>query len=67
MGGNRQIARLRVRARRADELVAKLERINDRSETMRKVIANIRSESQHLWAHITFLEIAEKHGGHWFS
>lgn len=61
MGGNPQIARLRIRANRAEELAAKLEKTNAESQLMRKVIANIHSDVRNLRGLIFFLETAQKH------
>lgn len=64
MGANPQISKLRAKARRAEELAAKLERGNTDSELMRRVIANLRSEAMSFRALITFFQIAEQHDEH---
>jgi hypothetical protein len=64
MGGDRQIARLRAQAKRAEELAAKLESNGPDGELTERVIARLRSESQCLRGLITFFEFAAQHEGH---
>ena len=64
MGGDRQIARLRAQAERAEELAAKLESNGPDGEVTQQVIARLREESFSLRALITFFEITVRHEGH---
>jgi hypothetical protein len=64
MGGNRQIARLRAKAKSAEDLAAKLERTHGDDEMSRRVIESMRSDAQNLHGLVFFLETMQKHGGH---